>query len=115
MLVGEIIEFYEGRGVGRMEEIIFGLIMHSGDARSSAMEAIQLAKTGDIDGAKSLIERANEELGKAHKTQTKLIQQEADGNKMEFSLLLVHAQDHLMTTLTVKDLAIEIIELYSRL
>lgn len=34
---------------------------------------------------------------------------------MEFSLLLVHAQDHLMTTLTVKDLAIEIIELYSRL
>ncbi|MBO0577500.1 PTS lactose/cellobiose transporter subunit IIA, partial [Clostridium botulinum] len=36
-------------------------------------------------------------------------------NKAEISLLLIHAQDHLMTTMTLKDLAIELVEVYMRL
>lgn len=98
-----------------MEEIILNLIMHSGEARSYAMEAIQMAKTGKPEEAKELIQKASEELGHAHNTQTSLIQGEASGNKAEFSLLLVHAQDHLMTSMTLKDLANEIIDIYARL
>lgn len=39
-----------------MEEIIMNLIMHSGEARSYAMEAMELAKTGNIKEAKELIQ-----------------------------------------------------------
>lgn len=98
-----------------MEEIIMNLIIHSGEARSYAMEAIQLAKTGDIEGAKNLIEKSAAQLGEAHKSQTALIQGEADGNKTEISMLLIHAQDHLMTTMTLKDLADEIVDLYAKI
>ncbi|MBB6622519.1 PTS lactose/cellobiose transporter subunit IIA [Clostridium gasigenes] len=96
-----------------MEEIIMNLIMHSGEARSYAMEAMELAKTGDIKGAKELIQKSAEELGEAHHSQTSLIQNEAGGNKTELSLLLVHAQDHLMTTMTLKDVANEIIDIHA--
>lgn len=79
------------------------------------MEAMQSAKNGQIDEARNLIEKCKETLGNAHATQTSLIQGEAAGNKTEVSLLLVHAQDHLMTSIVVKDLAEEIIDLHERL
>ena len=98
-----------------MEQIILNIIIQSGDARSFAMEAIQCAKSGEFDKAHELMEQSNESLGCAHKEQTKLIHAEAGGEKTEISLLLIHAQDHLMTAITVKDLANEIIEVYTKL
>jgi PTS system cellobiose-specific IIA component len=98
-----------------MEEIILNIIMHSGEARSCSMEAIAMAKTGDFAKAKELIIKADEELGYAHSSQTSLIQGEAANDKIEFSLLLVHAQDHLMTTMTFKDLAVELIEVHEKI
>lgn len=98
-----------------MEEIVLNIIMHSGEARSLAMESIQHAKMADFNRAKELIENANKQLGLAHSYQTNLIQDEAGGKKTEISLLLIHAQDHLMTTMTLKDLAVELIEVYTRL
>ncbi len=98
-----------------MKEIIMDLIIHSGEARSYAMEGIQLAKIGDLEGARSLIEKASIQLGKVHKSQTALIQDEASDNKIEISMLLIHAQDQLMTTMVLKDLANEIIDLYEKL
>lgn len=47
---------------------------------------------------------AAEELSKAHHYQTELIQNEAGGEKTEMTLLMVHAQDHLMNAMTVKDM-----------
>jgi cellobiose PTS system EIIA component len=61
---------------------------------------------------KKLLKQSTEELGKAHKFQTQLIQAEADGKSNPVNILLVHAQDHLMTAMTVRDLAAEIVELY---
>lgn len=98
-----------------MEEIIMNLILHSGEVRSYSMEAIQEAKKGNIQKARELIDKADIEQAKSHKVQTSLIQNEAAGNKTEVSLLLVHAQDHLMTSMTLKDLAIELIEIHERL
>lgn len=95
-----------------MEEVVFGIIVNGGDARSRAMSAIREAKAGNIDKAKSIIEEANDFLNKAHDIQTELIQNEAAGNKTEMSLLMVHAQDHLMNAMTVRDLAVEFIDTY---
>nr|WP_281413735.1 PTS lactose/cellobiose transporter subunit IIA [Ornithinibacillus massiliensis] len=93
------------------QEVIMGIIIHGGNARSSAMRAIAEAKNANFGEAEKLIEESNEELNKAHRIQTDLIQAESRGEKTEISLLMVHAQDHLMNAMTVRDLAIEIIDL----
>ncbi|WP_330585463.1 PTS lactose/cellobiose transporter subunit IIA [Roseburia sp. 1XD42-34] len=98
-----------------IEEMSFQIILHGGNARTSAMEAIQHAKDGELDIAEQKIQEANKEIGEAHRTQTDLIEREARGEKTEIRLLLIHAQDHLMNAMTVKDLAQEVIELYKRI
>lgn len=92
-----------------------GLIVHSGDTKSECMEAIQLAKKGHIIEAKDKIKLANDALIEAHHSQTALLSQEARGEKVEVSMLLIHAQDHLMNAITFRDLAVEMIELYERI
>ncbi|MBI9013709.1 MAG: PTS lactose/cellobiose transporter subunit IIA [Clostridiales bacterium] len=96
------------------EMIIFGLITASGSAKSHSMEAIQFAKTGDMVNAREAIKEAEDNLKEAHRSQTSLIQSEAKGEKIEISILLVHAQDHLMNAIMMKDLAKEFIDLYER-
>jgi len=98
-----------------MEHIVFTIISYSGDARSSAMEAIQFAKIGDFEKAEIKLKDATEKLALAHKEQTQLIQAEAGGERSEISLLLIHAQDHLMNAMTIKDMANEFIELYRKM
>ncbi|SCY36567.1 PTS lactose/cellobiose transporter subunit IIA [Alkaliphilus peptidifermentans] len=95
-----------------IEVTIFTIITHSGEARSSSMEAIQNAKKGDYKKATKCMEDAKEKLALAHEAQTMLIHSEAQGNKVEISLLMIHAQDHLMNAMTVKDLAEEFVDLY---
>ncbi|MDN6195585.1 MAG: PTS lactose/cellobiose transporter subunit IIA [Atopostipes suicloacalis] len=102
-------------GQEELLEMIMGLIMHGGDAKSSSMEAIYAAKEGDFDKAEEKISNADEALGNAHKSQTKLLTREASGDSVELSLLLVHGQDHLMNAITFKDLAVEIIDIHRKL
>ena len=99
----------------KMVEVAMELIVGSGSARSYAMDAIRLAKEGNIEEAKETIKVAESELVNAHHIQTDLIQRTARGEDIEVSLLMVHAQDHLMTGMLAKDLAREIVELHEKL
>ena len=94
------------------ERIAFGLIAQAGDARSKAYEALALAKQGDFAGAKELIEQAEASVLEAHHIQTSLLTKEASGNHTEVNVMLVHAQDHLMTAILAKELIAEMIEMY---
>lgn len=96
-------------------EVIMNLIMYGGDAKCNAMEAIDAAKNGDFELAKSKILDANSSLSKAHNSQTQLLSEEANGNQSIISLLMVHGQDHLMNAITFTDLAKEVIEIYERI
>lgn len=97
------------------EEIVCQIIVNGGNARSFAMEAVALAKKGDIAGARDFLQKSADELSKAHKIQTELIQNEAAGKRTEVTLLMVHAQDHLMNAITVRDLAKEIVDIYEKM
>lgn len=97
------------------ERTVMELIVYSGDARSKAIEAMRKAKNGEMETAKAKIKEADEQLNIAHNHQTKMIQMEAGGEIMDFSLLLVHAQDHLMNAITIRDLAKEIIAIHEKL
>jgi cellobiose PTS system EIIA component len=98
-----------------IQKIAMTVIMNSGDARSSAMEAIQLARKGEYDVALEKNQKAKEAIVLAHKAQTELLQKEANGDQLEFSLLLTHSQDHLMSTMVIIDLADEILEIWKKI
>lgn len=96
-------------------EAIMGLIMFGGNAKSDAMEAIQSAKDGDFSLAEEKISNAEKSLIEAHHSQTGLLTQEAQGNSSKVTLLTVHSQDHLMTSIAFTDLAKEIVDIYKKI
>lgn len=96
-------------------EVIMGLIINGGNAKSDAMEAIHAAKNGEFDLAKQKLIDSDKALVEAHHSQTSLLTQEAQGNHMAVSLLMVHSQDHLMNAITFLDLAKEIVDLYKEM
>jgi len=98
-----------------LERITMKLIVESGNSRSKAMEAIAAAKEGKIGKARELHEEAVEKLTAAHEIQADIIQAESDGEITEISVLLVHAQDHIMNAILLKDLSLEFIDLYEKL
>lgn len=92
------------------------LILHSGTGRSMVIEAIQnLAKDHDIVKARKQIEEAGKEIGQAHDIQTAMMSAECDGHPVEKSILLIHAQEHFMTSLAVRDMAKLMVDLYEDL
>ncbi len=48
----------------------------------------------------------------AHLVQTQLIEADEGEGKTKMTLVMVHAQDHLMTSILAKELVTELIELY---
>lgn len=94
-----------------IEQTVMNIIVYSGEARSLAYEALKKAKEGCYDEIDELMEKANDAIGEAHNIQTELLQNEAAGEKTDISILFVHAQDHLMTSISEKNLITEIIEL----
>lgn len=94
------------------EEIIFTIILHAGNARAEAYEALRAAQAGEFDKAAEHLRQAEEEVSAAHRVQADMIQQEAQGNKVEITLLFVHAQDHLMTALSEKNLIENMVEMH---
>lgn len=92
-----------------LENVIMKLIMNGGDARSASMRAINAAEKNEFDEAEKLLANAKESLNKAHEVQTQLIREEVRNNNIKVTLLMVHAQDHVMNAMTVRDLAESII------
>ncbi|WP_196594197.1 PTS lactose/cellobiose transporter subunit IIA [Pectinatus sottacetonis] len=89
------------------------LILHAGTGRSMVMEAVKdLLKTGDVDAARKKIEDAGKEIGEAHNIQTALMSAECDGKEVEKSILLIHAQDHFMSALVVRDMGQLMVSMY---
>ena len=90
----------------------FEIVAYSGDARSKLLLAIEKAKTKQFNECQALIEQANECLNDAHRAQTELLQLEALGESIEIGFITVHAQDHLMTTILLKDIVNNLMDIY---
>lgn len=95
-----------------IELIAMNLVGNSGESRSLAFEALAKVKLGKYEEADEKMKLSKERILQAHGMQTELIVKEADGEKIEIGLLMVHAQDHLMTSMLARELILEIIELH---
>ena len=92
----------------------FEIVAYAGDARSKMLEALKAAQSGDFAKAEQLVKDAEGCLNDAHKAQTSLLQKEATGEDIAYSITMVHGQDHLMTAILLQDLMKHLIELYKR-
>jgi PTS system cellobiose-specific IIA component len=98
------------------EAIVMNLVVHGGDAKSSAVQAIKAAREGDFATADDLMAQAQDSLNQAHEFQSAQIRGEINGDNHEpVSLIMVHGQDHLMNAITACDLAAQIIALCRQL
>lgn len=98
-----------------LELICFNIIASVGTARSCYIEAYLAAKNGKIDEARALINQGDEIFIQGHHAHAELIQKEASGETLQMGLLLIHAEDQLMSAEAFKHLSLELIEIFSDL
>lgn len=98
-----------------MESICFEIITCVGSAKSCFVESIGLAKQGAFDEARAKITEGDGYFTEGHHAHADLIAQEADGQAVPLSMILMHAEDQLMSAETARIYALEFIELYERL
>ena len=98
-----------------LELTAFQIISAVGTARSSYIEAIQKAKACDFEGADALIKEGDEMFVEGHNAHAGLLQQEAEGGPgSTLSLLILHAEDQLMSAEGFKTIALEFIDVYKK-
>ena len=97
-----------------LELIAFKIISGVGSARSSYIEAIAAAKAGEFERAEKLIQQGEENFAEGHHAHQKLMDAESKGQNVT-NLLILHAEDQLMSAEAFKTVAREFIDSYKRI
>lgn len=98
-----------------LQMVAFEIILNSGNARTIVHEAFAAMRNGRLEEAGELLTNANNEMLLAHRAQTNLLQEYASGESISVEIIMVHAQDHLMTTMTLREVALEVLEMYKKM
>lgn len=93
----------------------FEIISNVGSARSFYIEAISYAKKFDFEMAEKLMKDGIEAFNSGHAAHADLIKMEANNENLPFSLILMHAEDQLMSAEGFKIIATEFIDVYKKL
>ncbi|MCI5839842.1 MAG: PTS lactose/cellobiose transporter subunit IIA [Peptoniphilaceae bacterium] len=92
----------------------FQMVAYSGDARSCYIEALREARKGNLDKTEELMEKAKKSLLKAHDIQTKILAKEADDEDLDIGYIMIHGQDHLMSSMLLKDMMEFLLDIYKK-
>jgi len=98
-----------------LEEQVMGIIINAGQSRSLCYEALRHAKNGEFTEADAMLQEAQQFANQAHLVQTQLIEADEGTGKTKMTLIMVHAQDHLMTSMLAKELVTELIDVHKKL
>ena len=98
-----------------LELVCFQIISNVGNARSEFIEAIQEAKKGEFVRAYEKMDEGEKSFQLGHEFHAKLISKEANKQTVQTSLLLIHAEDQLMSAESFKIIADEFIATYERM
>ncbi|MGO3838758.1 MAG: PTS lactose/cellobiose transporter subunit IIA [Vagococcus sp.] len=90
----------------------FEIVAYSGDARSTMMTLLSEVRQGQFDNVDTKLAEIDESLKLAHNAQTSVLSQEASGEELDIGFIFIHGQDHLMTSILLRDLLQDFIELY---
>ncbi|WP_161979986.1 PTS lactose/cellobiose transporter subunit IIA [Streptococcus sp. S784/96/1] len=97
-----------------IELIAFQIIANVGNARSNYIEAIQMAKQGNFEVTNDLVTEGDKAFVEGHHAHMELIQREANNEQVATKLILMHAEDQLMSAESFKIIAQELIEIYQK-
>lgn len=92
----------------------FEIVAYSGDARSTLLQLLKEVRSGNFENVDALLADADTNINQAHKSQTEILAAEAAGDNMDMGFIFVHGQDHLMTTILLRDIILDMVELYRR-
>ena len=88
------------------------IIINAGQSRCLCYFAMSCAKAGDFAADDEKMKEAAHFAREAHRVQTQLIEADEGEGKTKMTLVMVHAQDHLMTSILAKELIGELIAIY---
>ena len=94
---------------------IFQLISAAGTAKSCYMEALQKAKEKNYDEAEALIKEGDQSQVEGHRIHAEMLSASAAAVESSENLILVHAEDQMMSAETIKIMVLELIEVYKKL
>lgn len=99
-----------------MQMKAFEMIGFAGDAMSLIMQALDDLADNKFDEASQRVQEAKLEINKAHQVQTDLLMKgfKEDSVEEPVSLIMVHAQDHLMNAMLAMQLVEKIIKIQKR-
>ena len=81
-----------------LNELAMKIILHAGDCRSIVNDAFIAAKNGaSYEEVKEMLKNARENITKAHRLQTEVIQNTVMNEDQKLTMLFIHSQDTLMT------------------
>lgn len=98
-----------------MEMLAVQMITFVGTARSCYLEAIHAAKKGDMEKAEALMQEGKENFTQGHHAHADILTKEADGEPVAFSMILMHAEDQLMSAEGFRMIAEEFIDVYRKM
>lgn len=94
-----------------LELTCFEIISNVGAARSLFIDSIKEAKKGNFEKAQQLNDKGKKSFLKGHHAHTALVTNEAKGNGTDITLLLIHAEDQLMSAESFKILSTELMDI----
>jgi PTS system cellobiose-specific IIA component len=92
--------------------VAFQIIAATGTARSYYISAIDKASEGEFEEAEELIDQGKEVFNEGHTAHMTLLQKFAKGQFPSASIIMVHAEDQLMSAEQFEILAEKFIMLY---
>lgn len=98
--------------MSEIEQVSIRIVSAVGTARSCYIEAIREARKGNFENAGQLMQEGKEAFSLGHESHFDLITQAAEGKSIGFDLILMHAEDQMMSAETFCILAEELIETY---
>lgn len=98
----------------KISEISMVVITNSGTAKSCYMEALQEYKQGKFERGDELMKEGDEFQLISHRTHGELLAKEMGDQESQATMLLIHAEDQLMSAETIRILVEELKCLYSK-
>lgn len=90
------------------------IVAYAGSAFGFFNRAVEAAENGKLKEAGEFMQLGKDELHSAHDAQTELLAAEARQQDIPFSIIMVHAQDHLTMAIFAERMAKHFIALWKR-
>lgn len=101
--------------MNELEMICMQMIACCGEAKSHYMQAVEEARSGRFENARTCMQTGDAQMREGQRPHLQLLQQEGLKGQIPFSLLLMHAEDQMLSAEQFKEMARQLIDVYLRL